>query len=118
MKHRLRDDSHAQEKRWKRRAKYVCLGVVGVVGVAVVAGVAVIQTTVPANTIPEIITHRLASGRRMPRVIVSLTNGWTGFGVGQVRPDGAPGPHLSPTEFGYRTIVWLGRAMLVIRRTV
>lgn len=71
-----------------------------------------------ALNISEIITQRLASGRRMPLVIVSLSKGWVGFGVTQVWPGVFNGPHLSPTEFGYRTIVWLGRAMVVVRRKV
>jgi hypothetical protein len=71
----------------------------------------------PSSDIPEIITGRLASGRRLPRLIVRLSKGWTSFGVSQIQPDmGAPGPRASPTEFGYGTIVWLGRAMVVVRR--
>lgn len=70
----------------------------------------------PSPDIPEIIARRLASGRRMPRAIVKLSKGWTSFGISHVPPDGTPGPHLSPTEFGYRTIVWLGRVMVVVRR--
>jgi len=66
--------------------------------------------------IPEIIARRLASGRGMPRAIFRLSKGWTGFGVTHVLPDKTPGFHRSPTEFGYRTIVWLGRVMVMVRR--
>jgi hypothetical protein len=66
--------------------------------------------------ITEIITRRLASGRRLPRIVPSLTKGWAGIGVSQIRSMTEPGPQMSPTEFGYRTIVWLGRVMVVVRR--
>jgi hypothetical protein len=68
--------------------------------------------------IPEIITRRLASGRRMPWAIVKLSKGWTSFGVTHVPPGESRGFQLSPTEFGYRTIVWLGRVMVMVRRKV
>ena len=66
--------------------------------------------------ITEVITQRLASGRRLPRVVPRLTEGWAGIGVSHIRSMAEPGHQMSPSEFGYRTIVWLGRVMVVVRR--
>ena len=68
----------------------------------------------PRN-INEIIVKKLANGERLPRAIVDMSKGWVGFGVSKLRPMVEPG-QMSPTEFGYRTIVWLGRGSVAIRR--
>lgn len=67
------------------------------------------------RNINEIIVERLANGERLPRAIFDMSKGWVGFGVSRLRWNAEPG-QMSPTEFGYRTIVWLGRASVAIRR--
>ena len=70
----------------------------------------------PSSDIPKIITRRLASGRQLPRAIFKLSKGWTGIGVSQVPSVPTSGTHLSPTQLADRTIVWLGRVMVMVRR--
>ncbi|WP_041298351.1 hypothetical protein [Ilumatobacter coccineus] len=64
----------------------------------------------------QLIVDRLSSGEELPKAVVSLTKGWAGVGITKVKSVQSFGPHdLSPTEFGYKTIVWVGRVAINIR---